>query len=120
MKFAILIVLSALSLNVMAGQHLLSSSTSIKSIGDSCHQAEAGRLSNMGFEKACFEYNEEVVQTKVVTDEESRGAPVPGAVPYTTSHTSKKSQCVIRTLVDADAQERCESARASLANHIRR
>lgn len=118
MKFVVVAALGLLSLSSFAS--VISSSTQITSVGDTCYDASSGRSANYGIGKACFEYSKIVTQRhSAITDPESRGRPVPGARPYTTESSQTVKQCNYGSNYGGNLMEACEVARAAMAKKVR-
>lgn len=117
MKFALAFVLSVSAFSAMA-DHILSSKAEIISVDQACHRDMSGRNSNLGISKLCFNYSVKKTQTKILTDADGKGFPVPGAKPYTVKSILKKQSCKFGSMGNNDAEDSCEAARQAIADHI--
>lgn len=119
MKFALLLALTVVSFSSFAN-HILSSQSTITRVSNGCSDRTSGRNINFGITKMCFDYDVHTVQTQILTDPESRGAPVPGSRPFTIEGTERKEVCNYGSSYGDDVQRACEGARRQFLAHLRR
>lgn len=118
MKFALALVLSIAAFSAMADP-VLSSKSEIIQVDQGCHQVNASRTSNYGLDKLCFNYKIKRTQTKILTDADGKGFPVPGAKPYKVVKIIKKQSCKYGSMGNSFAENSCEAARQAIADNIK-
>jgi len=117
MKLLVVVAISILSLNALAAEKVIASSSHLKAVSG-CYMVLEGRSANFGLAKYCYDVTKHVEQTVILTDAESRGMAVPGSKPMNRSFDKKSRTCVSGSIMDNGLEARCEISRDQLAAHL--